>query len=246
MMGNLFKWEMKRTLTSKYFRLTGAALVILPVTFLILTLIFSDDYTGYGAFIEGLNNYNAFVIFLIGVFAGIHVTGAFEGRRIQSAVMAGNSRFNILLAKFLSFITSVGIFSLVSIAVSSSVAFAMAGVNGLEGSFGRDIIGRAILYTFVEMAYSAICFLASMFFRHLGAAIGLNLGLMLVSNIAAQLLFNFEWSADLLRFTSAGQSMLVLADMSNSNILMALTSIAISFASVVALSYVKFRREELK
>ena len=70
---------------------------------LFAALSFASEFTGYDAFLEGLNNYNAFVIFLIGVFAGIHVTGAFEGRKIQSAVMAGNSRFNILLAKFISY-----------------------------------------------------------------------------------------------------------------------------------------------
>ena len=102
-MGSLFNWEMKQTLSSKSFWILGAALVTLPAALLFLTLIFSEGMTGYNAFLEGLNNYNAFVIFLLGVFAGIHVTGAFEGRKIQSAVMAGNSRFNILMSKFLSY-----------------------------------------------------------------------------------------------------------------------------------------------
>ena len=246
MMSSLFKWEMKQTLSSKSFWFLGASLVLLPGLFLMLTLLFTEGYTGYNAFLEGLNNYNAFVIFLIGVFAGIHVTGSFDGRKIQSAVMAGNSRFNILITKFLSYSVSVAMFGLVSIIVSTAIAFSMQGTDGMDGSFARVIIGRSIVYIIVETAYSATCFLASMFIRHLGGAIGVNLGLMLMSNIVTQLLFNFEWAEKLLRFTAVGQSMLVIGDFSNNNIMMALAASVIAFAAVIALSYVKFSKEELK
>ena len=245
-MGSLYKWEMKQTLTSKYFWILGASIVTLPSALLFLTLLFSEGMTGYNAFLEGLSNYNAFVIFLIGVFAGIHVTGSFESRKIQAAVMAGNSRFKILMAKFLSFMTTVAIYSVVAIALSTSISFTMQGVTGLDESFARAVIARAAVYVVVEMAYSALSFLASMFIRHQGGAIGFNFGLMLMANIIAQILFNFEWAVDVLKFTSVGQTMLVLGDISNSNILMALSASVMTFAAVVALSYVKFRREELK
>lgn len=245
-MGSLYKWEMKQTLTSKYFWILGAAIVTLPTVLLFLTLIFSEGMTGYNAYLEGLSNYNAFVIFLIGVFAGIHVTGSFESRKIQSAVMAGNSRFNILMAKFLSFMTSVAIYSVAAIVLSASTAFTMQGVTGLDESFARAVIARAAVYVVVEMAYSALSFLASMFVRHQGGAIGLNFGLMLMANIVAQVLLNFDWAVDLLKFTSVGQTMIVLGDISNSNIFMALAASVMTFAAVIALSYVKFRREELK
>ena len=246
MMGNLLKWEMKQTLASKSFWILGASLVALPALMLLLTIHFASDFTGYAAFLEGLNNFNAFLIFLIGVFAGIHVTGAFEGRKIQAAVMAGNSRFSILMAKFLSYSVSVAIFSLASIAVSSAVAFGMCGITGIEGNFGREIIARAAVYILVEIAYAATCFFSSMLVRHLGGAIGLNLGLMLIANLAAQIILNFEWAEKFVRFTPVGQTMFVLADLSNSNIATALASSVAAIAIVIALSYVKFRREELK
>ena len=229
-MGSLYKWEMKQTLTSKYFWILGAAIVTLPTVLLFLTLIFSEGMTGYNAYLEGLSNYNAFVIFLIGVFAGIHVTGSFESRKIQSAVMAGNSRFNILMAKFLSFMTSVAIYSVAAIVLSASTAFTMQGVTGLDESFARAVIARAAVYVVVEMAYSALSFLASMFVRHQGGAIGLNFGLMLMANIVAQVLLNFDWAVDLLKFTSVGQTMIVLGDISNPNIFMALAASMMSVA----------------
>ena len=245
-MGNLLKWEMRQTFTSKSFWILGASLIALPALLIIAMITFGSEFTGYDVFLEGLNTYNAFVIFLIGVFAGIHVTGAFEGRKIQSAVMAGNSRFNILLAKFISFSTAVALFSVSSIAVSSVIGFAAAGVTGLDGSFARVIIARALVYTVVEIAYSATCFLASMFIKHQGGAIGLNTVLMLMTNLAAQILLNFDWAEKFVRLTPVGQTMFVIADFSNSNIVMALATSVVAIAAIVALSYVKFRRQELK
>ncbi|MCR4731160.1 MAG: hypothetical protein K5881_09565 [Saccharofermentans sp.] len=245
-MNSLLKWEMKQTFSSKSFWIIGGALITLPALLLFATLAISSGMTGYNAFLEGLSNYNAFVIFLIGVFAGIHVTGAFEGRKIQSAVMAGNSRFAILMAKFISYSTAVALFSVASIAISTALAFGMQGVNGIDGSFTREIIARALVYTVVEIAYSATCFFASMLVRHLGGAIGLNLGLMLMSNIIAQILLNFAWAERFVKLTPVGQSMFVLMDMSNGNIAVALVTSVVAVAAVLALSYVKFRREELK
>ena len=245
-MGTLLKWEKKQTFSSKSFWIIGGAIITLPALMLFATLALSSGMTGYNAFLEGLSNYNAFVIFLIGVFAGIHVTGAFEGRKIQSAVMAGNSRFAILMAKFISYSTAVALFSVASIALSTALAFGMQGVNGIDGSFTREIIARALVYTVVEIAYSATCFFASMLVRHLGGAIGLNLGLMLMSNVIAQILLNFAWAERFVKLTPVGQSMFVLMDMSNGNIAVALVTSVVAIAAVLALSYVKFRREELK
>ena len=245
-MGNLLKWEMRQTFTSKSFWILGATLIALPALLIIAMITFGSEFTGYDVFLEGLNTYNAFVIFLIGVFAGIHVTGAFEGRKIQSAVMAGNSRFNILLAKFISFSTAVALFSVSSIAVSSVIGFAAAGVTGLDGNFARVIIARALVYTVVEIAYSATCFLASMFIKHQGGAIGLNTVLMLMTNLAAQILLNFDWAEKFVRLTPVGQTMFVIADFSNSNIVMALATSVVAIAAIIALSYAKFRRQELK
>ena len=245
-MGTLLKWEMKQTFSSKSFWIIGGAIITLPALMLFATLALSSGMTGYNAFLEGLSNYNAFVIFLIGVFAGIHVTGAFEGRKIQSAVMAGNSRFAILLSKFISYSTAVALYSVAATTITTAIAFGMQGVTGIDGSFAREIIARIFVYTVVEIAYSATCFFASMFIRHLGGAIGLNLGLMLMSNVIAQFLLSFDWAERFVRLTPVGQSMFILADMSNGNIATALVTSVAAIAAIIALSYVKFRREELK
>ena len=245
MMGSLFKWELKQTFSSKSFWITGASLVAIPALMLMMTLK-DGDFTGYEAYLEGLNNYTSFLMLIIGVFAGIHITGAFEGRKIQAAVMAGNSRIKILLAKFFSFSVTIALFSIVSLAASTVIAFAMKGTGGIEGTFARSVIARAIVFMVVEVAYASACFLSSMYVRHLGGAIGFNLMLMMALNIAAQTLIEHKWAEKYLRMVPAGQAIFVIADFSNKNVLMALSSVAISFAVVLALSYIKFGKEELK
>ena len=244
-MGSLFKWELRQTFSSKSFWITGAALVLLPALMLIMTLN-GSEFTGYEAYLEGLNNYNSFAMLIVGVFAGVQITGAFEGRRIQAAVMAGNSRISILLAKFLSYSLTIGIFSIVSLLASTMTAFAMKGTVGIEGTFARSVVIRVLVFTFVEAAYAAACFLSSMFIRHLGGAIGFNLMIMMALNIAAQSLIEHKWAEKFLRMIPAGQAIFVLTDVSNKNILMALASAVITFAAVLCLSYVKFGKEELK
>ena len=85
-----------------------------------------------------------------------------------------------------------------------------------------------------------------MFIRHLGASIGVNLGLLLLSNVVAQILFNFDWAPSVLRFTPVGQTMLMLADVETGNIAAALVASVVGIAAALTLSYVKFGREELK
>jgi ABC-type transport system involved in multi-copper enzyme maturation permease subunit len=245
MMGSLLKWESKQTLSSLSFWIIGATMVILPALFLILTLK-GSDVTGYEAYLEGLSNFNGFMLFLVGIFAGIHVSGAFESRKIQAAVMAGNSRIKILLAKFFTYLASIGLFTFIGIAVSTAIAFIMQGTGGIDGTFVRMIVARALLFVLVETAFSSICFLTSMYMRHQGSSIGFNLMMMVVLSTAVQLFIANPTAEKIFRFIPAGQSLFVVGDMSNKNILMALASVAIFFVAVPALSFIRFGKEELK
>ena len=244
-MGSLIKWETRQTLTSKSFWIIGIALLIIPALLLIATLR-GSDVTGYDAYLEGLSNYNSFLMFLTGVFAGIHVTGAFETRKIQAAVMAGNSRIKILIAKFISYSASIAVFSFISIIASSVIAFVMQGTGGIDGSFAKMIVARACVYVLIETAYASICFLTAMFIRNQGGAIGFNLMLMVILNIVVQMLMAYPWAEKILRFIPAGQTIFLLGDFSGKNILMAISSAVIAFLAVPLLSNVKFSKEELK
>ena len=100
---NLFRWEMRQMFKTKVFWFIGAAFLVLTMLFYAEPLI-KGGTGGYELFIELCNDFGSLSLFFTAVFAGLHVTGAFEDRRMQAAVMAGNSRLKVLFAKFASFI----------------------------------------------------------------------------------------------------------------------------------------------
>ena len=70
--------------------------------------------------------------------------------------------------------------------------------------------------------------------------------LMVILNIVVQMLMAYPWAEKILRFIPAGQTLFLIGDFSNKNILMALSSAVIAFLAVPLLSYVKLGKEELK
>ena len=116
-MRNLLKWELKQTFQSKAFWGFGITLTLMNIIFLFITSI-DGELGGFELFMQGCSDYNSFILLFIGIFAGIHVAGAFEERKIQAAVMAGNSRFNILAVKLFSYSLSIAAFSICAMGAS--------------------------------------------------------------------------------------------------------------------------------
>jgi len=244
-MKNLFRWEMKQTFSSKAFWGIGIALTAATVLMTLAPL--SDDvYTGFDVFIQGCNNLNSFILFFIGIFSGIHVTGAFEERRIQTAVMAGNSRFSILSAKLVSYSLSIALFCTAALTASTALAFGVKGLDGFDGSFFREVIVRIFAYTLVEVSFASICFFISMLVKNLGASIAINLCAMLSLNFLGQILIEKEWAEDFMRFTSVGQTFILLFDAGTKNLIISAAASLIGLAVTIVLAFIKFRKEELK
>lgn len=244
-MRNIFRWEMKQTFSSKAF--WGIGIALTAATLLMLLVPLSEEgYTGFDIFLEGCNNFNSFLLFFIGIYAAINVTGAFEERKIQAAVMAGNSRFSVMMAKLASFCLSIALFSVIALSASAVVAFSAMGLNGYEGSFAREVVARIAVYTLVEVSFSSVCFFISMLVKSLGAAVGVNLVAMLGLNTLAQLLLEKEWGQKVLRFTPVGQTFMLLADASTKNLVISAAASLIGLAVIMVLSYLKFAKEELK
>lgn len=244
-MKNLFRWEMKQTFSSKAFWGIGTALVAATVL-MTLPPLSEDGYTGSDVFLHACNNFNSFLLFFIGVYSGIQITGAFEERRIQAAVMAGNSRFSILLAKLFSYSLSVALFCVTALTASAALAFSVKGMDGFDGSFLREVIVRIFAYTLVEVSFASICFFISMLVKNLGASIAVNLVAMLGLNSLAQPLIGKEWAEGIMKFTSVGQTFITLYDASTKNLIISAVASLLGLAVTMALSFVKFRKEELK
>ena len=116
-MKNLLKWEWKQKFQSKTCWGIGITLTLMNTIFLIITSV-DGGQRGFELFLQGCSDFNSFLLFFIGIYAGIHVTGAFEERKIQAAVMAGNSRINILAVKLFSYSLSVAAFSVCAMSAS--------------------------------------------------------------------------------------------------------------------------------
>lgn len=174
----------------------------------------------------------------------MHVAGAFEERRIQAAIMAGNSRLGIVLSKFLSFSLAITIFTVASVGLSSITAFLLAPETGVE-SVGTLLL-QCIIYIFAQISFLSICFVVSMFVKKLGAAIGINFAVLFTLEMCEQLMANKPWGEIFIRYTAIGQTMLSLVDSSPENMM---TSILVSTLGVLltlGVTYIIFRKEELK
>ena len=244
-MKNLLKWELEQTFQSKGFWGFGITLTLINTIFLMITSI-DGELKGVELFMQGCSDYNSFILLFIGIFAGIHVAGAFEERKIQAAVMAGNSRINILAVKLFSYSLSIAAFSICAMGASLIV-----GVLTNEGvifadDFFREVVLRIAAYTLVEVAFVSICFFLSMLVKNLGAAIAVNLVTMLVLNVLGQMLIGKEWATIFMKFTTLGQTFLLLGDASTKNLIVSVVASVLGLAVTMTLSYIIFRKEELK
>lgn len=244
-MKHLLKWELKETFSQKSFWGIGAALVACSLLLSLMPLGESEN-TGLDCFLQVMNNFNALLIFFVGIHAGIHVTNAFEERRIQAAVMAGYSREGIMLAKLLSFSLTIALYCLCTLVPGAMLAFGVKGMGTPGGSFLREVVLRTAVYTLVEVSFAGLCFLVAAAVKTLGAAIAVGLVAALGLNTLAQELMEHPWAEGLMRCTSVGQTFLLIADASTTNLWYALAASLLGLGLVLAAACAMLRRAELK
>ena len=242
---NLYKWEMKQMFRTKVFWFIGGAFVFL------MYLLHSEDLIkggvgGYELFLNLCRDFRSASLFFTGIFAGLHITGAFDDRRMQAAVMAGNSRAKVLLTKFASFASAIALYFATSVLLPATIGFIRFGTVCEDGSFLRNVVARAPLYLLTEIAVCSICFIISMLCKKPGIAVIVNMVTTLTASLAVQFIALKPWGENVLRYLPHGQNAIVFSDMSNKNCVLAL-GVCIAFIAIVIMgSYAKFRKEELK
>lgn len=244
-MKNLLKWELKETFSAKSFWGIGAALVLCSLL-LGLAPLSEPENSGLDCFVQICNNFNALLIFFVGIHAGIRVTKDFEERRIQAAVMAGYSRGAIVAVKLFSFSLTIALYCLFTLALGGVMCFGAKGTGDPGSRFFREVILRAALYALVEVSFASICFLLAVSVKTLGASIAANLVAALGLNTLAQELAGRPWAEGIMRFTPAGQTFLLLADASGKNLWCALAAALSGIALAGCIAYACFRKQELK
>lgn len=243
-MKHLLKWEMKQSFKSKTFWGFGITFVLATFFLNLMDIFEKNDATGLDLLLTSCSNINSFFLLSFGIFAGMHVAGAFEERRIQAAVMAGNSRWNIVLAKFLSFAMAIAIFAATSVGLSAIPAFLHVSEAGVE-SVGTLIV-QCILYVFAQISFLSICFVISMYVKRLGASIGINLVVLLIIDLCGELVVNKPWGENIVRHTAFGQTVFSFMESSPASMMTSIWVSALGILITVAIAYIMFRKEELK
>lgn len=242
-MKNLLKWELKYTFKSKSFWWFGIVFLIVGLISMLESLS-QEGITGYTLFLENCANANSFLILIIGIYSGIHFAGSFEERRIQAAIMAGNSRFKVLLSKMLSYSLVIIVYLILSVGITSLIGFLLTKEIGID-TF-KTVIIQGLVFGLVEISFVSICLLTSTLLKKLGAAIAVNLLTLLAINLIIQSLIVKAWAVKFIKFIPAGQTILIITDSSIKNIITATIVSILGILVVMALTYMKFRKEELK
>lgn len=242
---SLFKWEMRQMLRTKAFWFVGGAILFLMLIFHCEEFL-DGGVSGFELFISFCNDFSSLSMFFVGIFAGLHVTGSLEERRMQAAVMAGNSRGKVLLAKYTSFITAITMFFVASAVIPAAFGFVKFGTVCEDGTFLRSVVARALLFLLAEIASSTICFIIAMICKKPGITVIVNLVTLITIDIALQYIAIREWGMEVLKYIPRGQEAIIMSDMSNKNSVLALTVCTAFIALIFVGSYVKFRKAELK
>lgn len=242
-MKNLLNWELKHTFRSKSFFGFGIIFIIVGLISMIQSLS-EDSITGYTLFLENCANANSFLVLVIGIYSGIHFAGAFDERRIQAAIMAGNSRLNILLSKLLSYSLVIAVYLILSVGINSLIGFLLTKEVGIDTFI--TVIIQGLVFILVEISFTSICLLTSTIVKKLGTSITVNLITLLTLNMIMQSLIVKTWALKFLKFTPVGQTMLIIGDASTKNITTAIIVSILGLLVVILLTYMKFRKEELK
>lgn len=243
-MKDLLRWEIRQTLRSKSFKGMGIAFFVCMLLLIFLSV--GEGDTGYELYLKNLSNFTTMVTFLGGVYAGIHFTGAFEDRRIQTAVMAGKSRLGILASKLISFLGSLAVYYVTSVTTSSIITYALYGAGEPEGGFFRAVIARGLVYLLVELSFASICMIISLLIKNVGASIAVNLISLLTLYVIGEMLIMKEDLIKYMQFTPLGQIFLTFFDAGTKNLIMASFVSLFWIMAILAVCYLKFRKEELK
>jgi len=244
--GRILNWEFRGLFKSGKF--AGTFILMLLVGASYIGIGMSDGVkSGFEGFI-GASNFVTSTLYLAGsVFAGVFFTSAFQERMIQSAVMAGNSRFRIVISKCIAYYSALMIFILLPILTATLTMTGILGVGTIAaGNIIWVMLRTVILVILVNIATMSVCIPISFFTKNIGLSIGINVGVILVWYGLTQSFITNPQVLKVLQYTSMGQSFLIFGELSGGDVLRtAVVSAVTIFISIFA-AYTKFRKEELK
>jgi ABC-type transport system involved in multi-copper enzyme maturation permease subunit len=245
-MRRILQWEFTGLFKSGKFVGTFILMLLIGASYIGIGMV-DGVKSGFEGFI-GASNFVASSLYLVGpVFAGIYFTTAFQERMIQSAVMAGNSRFKIVISKCLGYYTALIIFILCPILIATLTMTGILGAYTIAtGNIILVMLRTVILVVLVNIATMSVCIPISFFAKSIGLSIAINVGVILIWNGLTQSFIANPQVMKVLQYTSMGQSFLMFGELSGSDILRIVVVSAVTIFASVFVAYIKFRKEELK
>ena len=245
-MSRILKWEFRGLFKSGKF--IGTFILMLVVGASYIGIGIADGVkSGFDGFM-GASYFVTSTLYLAGsVYAGIYFTSAFQERMIQSAVMAGNSRFMIVISKCLGYYTALIIFILCPILIATVTMTGILGIGTITtGNIILVMLRTVLLVILVNVATMSICIPISFFTKSIGLSIGINVGVILVWYGLTQSFILNPQVMEVLQYTSMGQSFLIFGELSASDILRTVVVSVVTIFASIFVAYIKFRKEELK
>ncbi|PRR81206.1 hypothetical protein [Clostridium vincentii] len=245
-MNRILQWEFKGLFKSGKFVGTFIFMLLVGVSYIGIGM--SDGVkSGFDGFI-GVSYFVTSTLYLAGsVFAGIYFTSAFQERMIQNAVMAGNSRFKIVISKCIGYYTAMILFILCPILIATLTMTGILGIGTIAtGNIILVMLRTVLLVLLVNIATMSVCIPISFFAKSIGLSIGINVGVILIWNGLTQSFTSSPQIMKVLQYTSMGQSFLIFGELSGNDILRTVVVSVVTIFASIFVAYIKFRKEELK
>lgn len=242
-MKQLVKWEFKRSFISPKFAIFFSFMMVAALFYMVVG-VFDQYRSGVEFLLFSLSQLSSLVYLLGSVAAGMMITQCFAERSVQLNIMAGYSRLEVLISKFLSYM--LFIFVLLGVPVMTVTLLATL-LWGWGDSATGTYVALFLAVVVSNMALMSICIPISFAVKSLGASIGVNCAVVIILYGAVQGGLTAQIGLeDILSFTPAGQSLLLYTDMSAGNVSKAVTVAIITVILMFIITYHTFKKEELK
>lgn len=224
-MFNLLKIEfikLKKSLAFKISLLICALMCLMSVAIYALMSNFSEitdevlgmSINGYTMFYTSIRD-SSDVLMIVTIVTCIMIGGDFSARTLQGQIVAGYSRTQIIISRFISSFALLFIFSLVyTLIISGGVSIFI----GFGTTFTAKLFGEMVLSFFMSLfmsyAIMTLYLLIIFIFKSVGTSLGVTMPVMLVGTSIIQILASVNEIAEkIVSFTPYGQLM-VLGDLS--------------------------------
>lgn len=249
-MYNLIKMEFYKLKRSKAFK----NIILFSFIFSIIGIYFfrtlPDAPVSWQAYFINALRDSALNIILIAIFAGLFIGADFSNKTINHEIISGHSRVKIFLSKSIVFFIGSSIISLIYPVTSmfSSMAFS----RWTEEFTSLDLIYvlRVLsLYIIINLGVMATCLFIAFIFKDVGKTIGVSIiflavGSQLLNNILSK---EFRVIGKLHDYVGLGQLNIAIKDIiSKSEIVIILLSSLMTLGIILSISYMSFRKTELR